>query len=408
MDFWIARNVLNVVISLVLGILVLYRNPRSKVNQIFSLYCLSIVYWDFVDLNIVTAESLSRAQFWSALDAFGPTLATAFILHFIVEFTEQSKLIREKLIYFAAYIPLIILSIVDIGTGAITGTVTAVENGWGLDLAGDSLYFLVSPVTGSIVIATFFISLFLSIRYYQRSIDPIKKKQSSFVIIGIVLLGLLYSFDGLMKILQVEFPEISVFGFTMLSLVIGYAVTRYEMFTIDPITASDSIISAMSDILILFDLKGRVVKVNEQAYNLLGYREDEILKKSFYEIYAGDESIRFSERIVKPLQKMKALSFLEGFFRAKNGRLFPVSLSYSAIRSKDDVLRGVVCIARDISNVKKTQKQMEEYAENLEKLNKTMIGRELRMAELKRELAKLKNGSEDATADVSLDETDSK
>ena len=50
---------------------------------------------------------------------------------------------------------------------------------------------------------------------------------------------------------------------------------------------------------------------------------------------------------------------------------------------------------RDISQNKKSEENLKEKMEELEKLNKLMVGRELKMIELKNELNKLKNKNED-------------
>lgn len=384
------RNVLNFLLSMVLGLFVFYKNPRSRANQLFLFYCLSVAFWDFIDFNIVTARDIEEAEVWSHFDAFGPTLPMAFIINFVLIFTEQYKLLEKKLIHILIYGPVLFLGIIDIFTGFMTGTPVWGDFGFEVSLEGGALYFLFSPITAILSVLTFLLCSYFCVSFLLKAKDVIKKKQVIVFLSAIILVAFLYAGEALLSTVLPRTPPISLFGFTALSIIIAYAMLRYELFTLNPVNASDSIISAMSDILILFDLKGRVVFVNPQAVALIEYSSKEFEVLTMPKILPADKNTSFSE-IVNRLNKIKALSYIEGTYVTKHGKERQASLSFSAIRGRQGELRGVVCIARDISQLKRAEEQLKENTTHLEKLNKSLVGRELRMIELKQEIKRLKN-----------------
>lgn len=72
----------------------------------------------------------------------------------------------------------------------------------------------------------------------------------------------------------------------------------------------------------------------------------------------------------------------------KDGTEFPVELSISAVRTQGQwYATGII---RDISDRKKLEAELREKLDVVERMNKLMVGRELRMEELKQENRRLK------------------
>ena len=76
----------------------------------------------------------------------------------------------------------------------------------------------------------------------------------------------------------------------------------------------------------------------------------------------------------------------ENRYMRKDGS--PLWLSWRATYDKND---GVTyAIARDITDRKEADKKGKEHLEEIENINKLMVGRELKMIELKNEIEELK------------------
>lgn len=70
------------------------------------------------------------------------------------------------------------------------------------------------------------------------------------------------------------------------------------------------------------------------------------------------------------------------------GENFPARVSLVLIDVKGDDF--IMATVRDVTEEKEVERKIEERAENLEKINNLMVGRELKMIELKKEIASLK------------------
>lgn len=191
----------------------------------------------------------------------------------------------------------------------------------------------------------------------------------------------------------------------------------------------ENILHSMKESLFVVDTQGNISKINRVALKILGYKKGELLGKPISLVFAkksglekkekGDETgtradlkdspvhLGMDELITSGLAKDKETSFL-----TKEGELRPADISVSALRSRAGDVQGMVITARDLSELQKLQKEKLEIIEKakeeaeklveertaqlnqkiseLERFNNLAVGRELKMIELKKEIALLK------------------
>src|SRR5512137_276574 len=92
------------VISTCFGTIVLFRDPKRRLNQVFFLFSLIGSFWAFTEFGYRQAESLSAAQFWMRASALGE-LSVPLEAHFVLYFTGQAKLLEKRLTYLLLYAP---------------------------------------------------------------------------------------------------------------------------------------------------------------------------------------------------------------------------------------------------------------------------------------------------------------
>ncbi len=108
----------------------------------------------------------------------------------------------------------------------------------------------------------------------------------------------------------------------------------------------ESIMSSMTDALIVVDLNGRIRSVNAAASHLLGYEKDELIGQQVIKIFLKEEEDAlqsYLKNIVVPSVGYPiALSFL-----TKQAEAIPVNLNCSLLQ-RDGASVGIVGVARDI------------------------------------------------------------
>lgn len=141
-----------------------------------------------------------------------------------------------------------------------------------------------------------------------------------------------------------------------------------------------------ADAIFVHSPSGSFLMVNKTACERLGFSQEEMLKKSPQDIDAPEFSSRVSERI-KEISKFGRAIF-ESAHLTKDGRRIPVEISSRLINFRGKP--AILSVVRDITKRKEIEEALQRRTDEAERLNKTMVGRELKMIELKEEFRRLK------------------
>lgn len=102
----------------------------------------------------------------------------------------------------------------------------------------------------------------------------------------------------------------------------------------------------------------RVIKTANFAFcKLLGYEEKEIIGQPISKIFRADEIFEGSNR--DKLLKKGFISNIETTYITKTGEIIPVIFSASVMRDENNLIQGIVCVAQDISERKRAEKEKE-------------------------------------------------
>jgi PAS domain S-box-containing protein len=140
--------------------------------------------------------------------------------------------------------------------------------------------------------------------------------------------------------------------------------------------------------IVVGDVEGRIVHVNAEFTRLFAYTQEEAYGRLIDELIIPealrDEALSITHRVAKG-EKIK----LETTRQNKDGIQFNVSLLCQPI-VMDNKLIGVYGIYRDITKRKKAEEEINKRVKELEEFYRMAIGREVRMAELREEIERLK------------------
>lgn len=141
---------------------------------------------------------------------------------------------------------------------------------------------------------------------------------------------------------------------------------------------------AISEGVSVHDLNMTIVKANRWLCGLLGVSREEIIgKRCYHAFHDAEEAVENC-----PLNRSvlsKRAEHLEFFERSLERWLsvscFPIV--------ENDVLTGAVHVVRDITERKQAEKDLQRHLDELERLNKLMVGREVKMEELRKKMREL-------------------
>lgn len=148
-----------------------------------------------------------------------------------------------------------------------------------------------------------------------------------------------------------------------------------------------------SNHIVITDSDGKILYANKSAQLLTGYSEEEILGHN-PRLWGGQMDASFYIDFWKQIKEKRVV--YNGIFenKRKNGEKYLAQATVSPIVDENGELLGFVGVEEDVTEERKIQKENKDSLEKLAKFNELMVGRELKMVELKKTIANLKGGNE--------------
>ncbi|MBN2344119.1 MAG: response regulator [Deltaproteobacteria bacterium] len=357
-------SLLSFVASLFLGSFIYFKDTKATINRLYFVICMSVAYFSFLDFGYKQAKDLSEAMIWWRFD-FLWSLHTAIWLHLAILFTEREKWLKQKFVYVLIYAPVAIFIFLD-GTGHyITGPPIKQPWGWSYSVR-DNILSSISYVWMS---ALPIISAGLYIWYLGKPTDIRKAAQSRFMLAAGITTLLSVFVELTLQLLEVSTPSLTVLAFILANVFVGYAIWKYELFTLTPSKAAESIIATMGDSLMLVGLDGAIISANQATTRMLGFSERELIGKLVKYVFAPNAHIPVW---IRETNRKKEDTFrskdIETEYITHDGKIIPVSLSGSMLNDEEGNLRGFLLIARDITERKRAESEIEKHREHLEEL----------------------------------------
>ncbi len=127
------------------------------------------------------------------------------------------------------------------------------------------------------------------------------------------------------------------------------------------------IIASMSEALFLLDRTGRIMQVNPAALGLLGCEEADCLGHLFAEVCPAPDAPASAWKLLS-LSRRGVVTRLEAELRSRHGTPIPVSLSAAVVRDRHGRIDGVLIVARDITERKRTEAELRRHHDHLAEL----------------------------------------
>lgn len=148
----------------------------------------------------------------------------------------------------------------------------------------------------------------------------------------------------------------------------------HQKFMQDEIKESEelfrNVLEAMGDALVLTDLQGRVFRVNKEFERITGFSEQEAIGQTIpYSWFYETDTPRF----VVWIAKLREKNYLRDFdiqWKSKSGNIIPVSLNTTLLKNKDGDPVAMLNIARDITDRKKLETELQDRTKQIELINR--------------------------------------
>src|SRR5436309_3375996 len=159
---------------------------------------------------------------------------------------------------------------------------------------------------------------------------------------------------------------------------------------------ADIIIKNAPDPVFVSDLEGKILSANDAVYELLGFRTDEVLEQSLSRFISPEETREFTAALREVIER-GVIRNTRLNPRSASGEVIPTTLNASALRDADGKVIGAIGILRDmrayekvVRDLEESKAELQEKILDLEKFEEVVVGRELKMIALEKEIENLK------------------
>jgi PAS domain S-box-containing protein len=329
------------ILTALLGSAVLIRERGSFVSVIFALMTGTGACWLLSYVGIYSTSNEFIAHLWVRFEniavIFIPSGATWFALVVMQRLRQYGWIAWGTLIastFFAAAV-------------AFTDSLIS-----GVYLYPWGYYARYGPLSIPFLIYFSAVMLFQLGLYwveYAHAVSPIQKKRLKSFLIGF-LIAYTGSVDFLPAFGIAIYPigYLSVFVFL---IVAARAIWKYHLVSITPAFAADRIIATMNDALLVLDQECVIRVVNKAACQLFNRPEKELVDRSIWTI----ASAFLPKQKLEKLLRMRAVQTYEVAHKSAQGEERLLEVCSCALRDKEEEPVGIVCVARDITESKRTQ-----------------------------------------------------
>jgi len=371
---------------LTIGVVMLFKDRNAALNRAFFALTLCLFVWSFS--SAVSTDSPDKASciLWGIISSFGYCTFASTSIHFFLIYTKKRNLLKKWWIYVLLYFPAVIFIFQSLRHDLFVSDFIHNQFGWIPVVNVGSIWFGLY-IASIIVFGTLNIYLYYSM--LKNSSSTRERKQTKILLISTTisfLLSMAFVFFTTIFI-TVDIPEISVTGLMIWLVGILYAILKYQLMTLSPALAADTILQTIVDSVVLVNPKGQITYVNTETLTLLGYERTDLLEKPIEILFPIELKLEM-EHIIQTLVhgaiRNKDISFI-----SKNNTLIPILFSAAVCNDTDGDILGFVILSRDITEYKQREEEIKflSYHDQLTGLyNRRFYEEELERLDTKRNL----------------------
>jgi PAS domain S-box-containing protein len=335
-----------------LGAFIYSQNRQSQIHKLFIILAVVVAYWAFIEFNLRQSSSYNDAFFWTRAGCF-KIILSPLLIHFLLAYIDKWKNYNKLKAISLIYLPAVLISLLDLFTGAVSGI--PIKEAWGWSVG--------RPAYPAVFIFYFSWKIFAlsfvvkeSATYIRNAKNEERKSFWLFFcgIIASVVLGILST--TVASSLRPNFPELSIIIALLFSVYLTYIIWKYNLFYFSSDT-TDNIIDLLGDCFILAGAHNQILRVNRELCKLSGYTEKELINENISRLIEG---------VSEPRHDTDGKIFSrDSRLILKTGQFIPILLSETVVCNKARIPVALILIAKDLTFWHKSQQEFVR-AEKLE------------------------------------------
>ncbi|HJT18375.1 MAG TPA: PAS domain S-box protein, partial [Thermoanaerobaculia bacterium] len=332
------------VIILALGVAVVARARGSLISLLFLGISVSAAGWLAAFSAVYESRTVEQAIVWARIAAFFSSLIPAATFHFAAVYAGKRRALRPVIAFCWAFC--LVVAIIGATTSLfVTGMW---RYSWGFYPRGATHNLIwIAVFTAMLVAAIYFIWR------ASRESGGLAGANAQRIVIGFAI-GCLSLID-VFPVLGIPVPPVGFFAILGFVGVSANSMWRYHLIELTPEYAASQILATMKSAVLVIDLDGKIRIANRTATAMLGYAEGELAGKPVRAIIDPDESISTGQ-----LLKSGGTLDMQMAWRGAAGTRVDVIASSSFIRDADGTPAGVVYVASDVTERRRSEQALRE------------------------------------------------
>lgn len=338
----------------------------------FILFLVCINVWA-IPFFVINAFNVNETQFMmlSKLGSLGYIFIPVTFLVFSLAFTVHFRVMQSFLFWFLLLAPALTFLFFSWTTElvGIHDMKLMIRYEWGVETpAGKFFPTFLFWFDGIMLIA-----LWLIIHTYRTTEDLIRKRQSFFVLIAIIIPLVIGTVtNGVMPVLGTHVFPAAIPLTSITAIIIVVAIFRYGLFEVGPF----NILSSLDHGMLTVDNKGKILQLNAVAERMVGVRGKNAIGKKVETVLrlvdGKGKAINLLQRFVLPALEKGKKNISDVFFGGNKRSKLPFLMTVSPIYSKQSIIGGSI-IFRDISKERVREKHKDDFISMISHELKTPI-----------------------------------
>lgn len=320
------------------------RHYENSLARFFSIFAFVAFLAAILTYSLRIAFTLEIASQINRLSAMLWAFVFALYAHFALLFTKKDDFLKRPVSRILLYLPPTVIGCLFLFTNLMYSRFEI----WNIGIISQP-----APLYSLFTLETLGFCLWgivLLFSYARTAPQKIERIQAVVIAIGsLIPVGVGVLTDQFLPVVfgyRLTFPTV-VFDIAIMNLFIYYAMRRYSLFAISPALAADTIIETMPDSLLVTDLDGRIIFVNEDAQKFFHCPQEGVAGRCIADLFEQRE--KFDKLYLEVVDKKIEVERFEATLIDPLGERIPSLINARLLRGKmvGETL-GIVFVTRDI------------------------------------------------------------